>query len=1174
MKPTAFISSTHEDLKLYRDAAIEVCLSTGIFPIAMEYFEAMDAGATEGSKRKLKEANLYIGIFAHRYGYIETGYDKSVTEIEFDYAGELNLPRLCFLVDPDYPWPVDKIDHENYERLEEFKARLEKTLIRARFTTVDNFDKELSRALVEWLRKNIQSIHPRRTTVIAPGDAVTENSITIDEIEYPREWKRPVEAGPKRWEKAIGRRREIEQLRQQLQPSVYPKSTALAGMSGAGKSTLASMFVHQYDDTYPGGVLWAELGPQVRRTDPRIQEILDRWAVFAFGGDPAVERDVLSKRYHFTPAAVKRLLSGHGLMLIVLDDIWEEIDTVELLREAVPDESHVLVTTRDVRIAEPFGLVPLDVLSSDDALELVHSRLPNLPKESLRRLAHGLGYHAQALDIASGDIHLRGSLERQENAIDQLLDRVREGAGFDLPQPDQVHHENLVQIALEFSYEDIGRASNGQEFQRRFRYLGTFAPPEANFNATAAALLWDEDPVAAADFLDVLCDRSLLTQRSETRWMQHAILRSFALSLLVRQKEDTDAQQRHVTYYLKQADDGHILEEDLSQVQHAFVEADNETRIRIFERLIPNIYAVAPVWSTARSLLGKLIEGRQYDVLDGLALSPDSTRRELVSSALRQYYPDPDHQSALHAKLIKWLANSNDTRSGSLQIAANAAIAFEVEDVLKFMLTDSRAMSREYVVQDIYRLWTNNATLTRNLLTSLADQINLSDVLKGRRELLDILFRCSLIIVLQDYYHAGSHTNAVAEIRAIWIPLIRRLSLVSRVGPFEGLMRHFRRWGLAWKVIPNVMQMIHDLEGKGQLLYKYEDLESFFVSKERPWAIFKRLVPHIDAIMGSAPESFSDLLAYIEGLSLEDEDLLTVGLVSVVIVSHLHRDPVATAQALRDLAHRLTERYQHTTNPRQPTAGIWVTVMVEVFVTLDFTTLEPHVAETILDALIEISYLYEEYFWDAWRFKSGATIRLAGLDDTLFGYALGDPVHGSQALEKFLRLLVDRDDFDQIKRSVIAICDSMSFFNLPHAGVNALCDTLVLLREYIAALDDTRRAQFWTEFADKLVLYAGRYPEHLARFEEMLDEETLPASVRRHIIGAVVQEDVGYSQLIAFSHFAIKALSDENPFTRDLIRWALQQALRAPSLREWLLDCVVHLANLLYGSELVAEGKR
>jgi hypothetical protein len=141
--------------------------------------------------------------------------------------------------------------------------------------------------------------------VIAAGDEVTESCMTVDEIEYPRRWKRPFETGPMRWEKAIGRRSEVAGLCARFRPDQRPASAAIAGMPGAGKSTLASMFVHQFDTAYPGGVLWAELGPKIREGDPRIQEIIDRWAIFAFGGDPAVERELTRRRYHFTPVVSK-----------------------------------------------------------------------------------------------------------------------------------------------------------------------------------------------------------------------------------------------------------------------------------------------------------------------------------------------------------------------------------------------------------------------------------------------------------------------------------------------------------------------------------------------------------------------------------------------------------------------------------------------------------------------------------------------------------------------------------------------------------------------------------------------------------------------------------------------------------------------------------------------------
>jgi hypothetical protein len=141
-----FISSTGLDLKDYREAARDICLGLQLYPDMMEYFEAMGLGATAGSKKKLEQADLYVGIFAHRYGYIEQGYDRSVTEIEFDYAEERNIERLCFVIDPAHPWPPNAWDAEHNEQMKAFKKRVE-TLIRGQFTTKDSLKALLTQAL-------------------------------------------------------------------------------------------------------------------------------------------------------------------------------------------------------------------------------------------------------------------------------------------------------------------------------------------------------------------------------------------------------------------------------------------------------------------------------------------------------------------------------------------------------------------------------------------------------------------------------------------------------------------------------------------------------------------------------------------------------------------------------------------------------------------------------------------------------------------------------------------------------------------------------------------------------------------------------------------------------------------------------------------------------------------
>lgn len=230
-----FISSTGKDLTAYRQAANDVCLRLGLLPIAMEFFAATGKGATEGSKSKLDEADVYVGIFAHRYGYIEDGYDKSVTEIEFDYAGEKKLKRLCFLLDPKHPWPPDAVDHENYPRLEKFKGRINK-LIRAEFTTVDNFSSKLMQALVGWKALSGTAGETGQTKI-------TGGSRKIFNIPHQRN------------PNFTGRDELLRQLREALGGGESAAITqAIHGLGGVGKTQLALEYAYRYASEY--SLIW------------------------------------------------------------------------------------------------------------------------------------------------------------------------------------------------------------------------------------------------------------------------------------------------------------------------------------------------------------------------------------------------------------------------------------------------------------------------------------------------------------------------------------------------------------------------------------------------------------------------------------------------------------------------------------------------------------------------------------------------------------------------------------------------------------------------------------------------------------------------------------------------------------------------------------------------------
>ena len=103
---TVFISSTYLDNaerhKLVEDAVIR----TEMQPVGMERFTASANPTVDECERHARECHLYVGIIAHRYGWIPEGKAVSITEIEYDAAKGAGRPRLMFEIDESVP--VDK----------------------------------------------------------------------------------------------------------------------------------------------------------------------------------------------------------------------------------------------------------------------------------------------------------------------------------------------------------------------------------------------------------------------------------------------------------------------------------------------------------------------------------------------------------------------------------------------------------------------------------------------------------------------------------------------------------------------------------------------------------------------------------------------------------------------------------------------------------------------------------------------------------------------------------------------------------------------------------------------------------------------------------------------------------------------------------------------------------
>ncbi|KAB2902468.1 MAG: AAA family ATPase [Anaerolineae bacterium] len=120
-----FISSTSRDLPLHRKEAMDACLSMGMFPIMMEHLPASDSDAIQASLEMVDQASIYVGIFAWRYGYIPTGYEISITEMEYNRAIERGLPLLIFVMHENHVIKAQDVEQgDGATKLSQFKKRL------------------------------------------------------------------------------------------------------------------------------------------------------------------------------------------------------------------------------------------------------------------------------------------------------------------------------------------------------------------------------------------------------------------------------------------------------------------------------------------------------------------------------------------------------------------------------------------------------------------------------------------------------------------------------------------------------------------------------------------------------------------------------------------------------------------------------------------------------------------------------------------------------------------------------------------------------------------------------------------------------------------------------------------------------------------------------------------
>ncbi len=233
-KPVAVISSTARDLPDHRKEVMDACHRATCDYVWMETLPASNDDAVAASMKLVDRADVYIGIFAHRYGYVPAGSEISITEMEYERAVKRCIPRLIFFIHDDHPIVKAMVETgPGAEKLDRFKKRIGEERVAAFFKSPENLRSHVLLALPATL-KDLQT--PEAAAAIPPPHFV--QPIPQPPEPYIAYYYALLQTG-----KIIGRHAELDRLTHWITRSANPMMHVIA-IGGMGKSALTWHWFH------------------------------------------------------------------------------------------------------------------------------------------------------------------------------------------------------------------------------------------------------------------------------------------------------------------------------------------------------------------------------------------------------------------------------------------------------------------------------------------------------------------------------------------------------------------------------------------------------------------------------------------------------------------------------------------------------------------------------------------------------------------------------------------------------------------------------------------------------------------------------------------------------------------------------------------------------------------
>ncbi|HZZ78094.1 MAG TPA: DUF4062 domain-containing protein [Gemmataceae bacterium] len=372
------LSSTTVDLPHHRELATHAITRQGHTPIVMEHGSAeWQSSAIKFSLERVEQSQVYIGIFALRYGYIpddpiHNPHRLSVTELEYRRAVELRLPTLIFLADKKHPFEEDQIDFgaEEREKLKKLKDKFRTEEICGFFDSPEKLLRELLVALprlkVRLTRDSNFGTAPARAFVKPPELFSALPAIPPDRF--------------------IGRNHELELLDAWAQ-SADP-IMVVEGIGGLGKSAVTWEWLKTRADRaisgLKGRVWWSfyQRGASVR-------EFVRYTVGYLTGQHP----ESLRETEHEVLCQMLLTELRHGPHLLILDGFERMLTAYHCLDKAQLDDARIDVNGRDC-VYPPDGDLLEQLLHCHPSKILISTRLfpSRLEGRGGRRLS-GVAHH-------------------------------------------------------------------------------------------------------------------------------------------------------------------------------------------------------------------------------------------------------------------------------------------------------------------------------------------------------------------------------------------------------------------------------------------------------------------------------------------------------------------------------------------------------------------------------------------------------------------------------------------------------------------------------------------------------------------------------------------------------------------------------------------------------------